>query len=65
MSINSVIILSIIFYYIFMIIINNCGCVKQNEPKNQEKNQDDNIIKNIENIHYQPVVRRRQRAGSS
>jgi hypothetical protein len=64
MSINSVIILSIIFYYIFIIILKNCACLKHNEPKNQEQNENNNINYNINNIPIQPVVRRRQRAGS-
>jgi hypothetical protein len=64
MSINSVIILSIILYFILINLINICAYLLQNEPINLDENKDDNIIKTIDNVHYQYVIRQRKRAGS-
>ena len=58
---NQFIILSIILYCILMFILHNCGCIRKDEPKIE----DNTNIPNISNIHYKPLVKKRQRAGST
>jgi len=67
MTITEFIILSFMIYYIFMIILQNCRCIRRNENDMNDINNMNNINNINQNINYIPiqrVVKKRQRAGS-